>query len=179
MVEPDKPRCKIHASAKELWGRNLDGVDSDATKAAMDQNVAANKEEAESLLQMGTRVPKTLTKIKETRVPKTLTEIKEIRRKLAVDLKRNHPQVYINDAKTHLPATPMPESDFTSAAAAKKIGVKNPCGAAAKRWTPSSNHWRRPTKFAVRSSRSRPRNRTTPLTSSWQPSMGVPRPGSW
>ena len=103
---------------------NLDGVDPDATKAAMDQDVVANKEEAESLLQMSTRSPK------------TLTEVKEARRKMAAELKSAHPEVYTDDSKTHLPAAVMPEGEFTSAAAAKKIGATNPCGAGAKTLDP-------------------------------------------
>ena len=124
MVEPPLPRYQVHASAKEIWGRNLDGVDPDATKAAMDQDVVANREEAESLLQMSTRTPK------------TLTEVKEARRKMATELKSAHPEVYTDDSKTHLPATVMPEGEFTSAAAAKKIGATNPHGAGAKTLDP-------------------------------------------
>ena len=124
MVEPPLPRYQVHASAKEIWGRNLDGVDPDATKAAMDQDVVANKEEAESLLQMGTRTPK------------TLTEVKEVRRKMAAELKAAHPEVYTDESKTHLPATVMPEGEFTSAAAAKKIGATNPYGPGAKTLDP-------------------------------------------
>ena len=124
MVEPQLPRYQVHSSAKEIWGRNLDGVDPDATKAAMDQDVVANKEEAESLLQMGTRTPK------------TLTEVKEARRKMAAELKSAHPGVFTDDSKTHLPATVMPDGEFTSAAAAKKIGTTNPYGPGAKTLDP-------------------------------------------
>ena len=124
MVEPEPSAYKIHPSAKEIWGRNLDGVDPDATKAAMDEDVVATKEEAESLLQVGTRIPK------------SLTEIKEVRRRMAIELKVDHPEVYTEASKTHLPATEMPDGEFTSAAAAKKLGVTNPYGAGAKTLDP-------------------------------------------
>ena len=120
MVEPEEPKYRLHVTAKEIWGRNLDGVNPEATKAAMDATVVNTKEEAESLLEQGTRRPK------------TTDEIKEVRRKLALRLKKRFPEAFQNGDRAILPATKMPTSDFTTAAAATKSGITNPFGAAAK-----------------------------------------------
>ena len=120
MVQQEEPRYRLHATAKEIWGRNLDGVDPEATKAAMDATVVNTKEEAESLLEQGTRRPK------------TTDEIKEVRRKLALRLKKRFPEAFQSGDRAHLPATKMPTSDFTTAAAATKSGITNPFGAAGK-----------------------------------------------
>ena len=120
MVQPEEPRCAMHPAALEIWGRNLDGVDPAVTKAAQDASVVSSKEEAERLLEQGTRRPK------------TLEEIKELRRRLAMRLKSNFPEVFRDNDYTHLPSTEMPTSDFSTTAAAKKSSLSNPFGAAAK-----------------------------------------------
>ena len=120
MVEPEESQYAMHPMALEVWGRNLDGVDPAVTKAAQDATVVSTKEEAESLLEQGTRRPK------------TIEEIKELRRRMAARLKAKFPEVFAGMDQTHLPSTEMPTSDFTTAAAAKKSSLANPFGAAAK-----------------------------------------------
>ena len=120
MVQPEESKYILHDVAKEIWGRNLDGVNPEATKAAMDATVVNTKEEAESLLEQGTRRPK------------TTDEIKEVRRKLAMRLKQRFPGAFQGGDRAHLPATKMPTSDFTTAAAATKSGITNPFGAGGK-----------------------------------------------
>ena len=120
LVEPEEERYVIHPTARELWGRNLDGVDPAATEAAMDPTVVASKDEAESMLDKGTRAPK------------SMEEIKELRRRLALDIKRRHPKQSAPDQRLRLPATKMPPSDFTTTAAAKKLATTNPFGSASK-----------------------------------------------
>ena len=60
MVEPEKSGYEMHPQAHEMWGRNLDGVDPEATVSALNAAVVSTKAEAESLLEHGTRRPKTL-----------------------------------------------------------------------------------------------------------------------
>jgi len=47
-------------------------------------------------------------------------------------MKRRFPEVYQGKDKTHLPATEMPKSDFSTAAAVAKSGMTNPFGTAGK-----------------------------------------------
>ena len=120
LVEPEESQHAMHPMALEVWGRNLDGVDPAVTKAAQDATVVSCREEAESLLEQGTRRPK------------TIAEIKELRRRMAARLKAKFPEVFVGMDQTHLQSTEMPTSDFTTAAAAKKSSLANPFGAAAK-----------------------------------------------
>ena len=113
MVAPEESRCAMHPTALEVWGRNLDGVDPAVARAAQDATVVSCKEEAESLLEHGTRRPK------------TIEEIKELWRRMASRLKAKFPEVFTGMDHAHLPATEMPTSDFTTAAAAKKSSMAN------------------------------------------------------
>jgi len=120
LVEPEGPTYQVHPAAYQVWGRNLDGVDPAATKAALDATVVSTKEEAEGLLEQGTRRAK------------TTDEIKELRRRLAGRMKKRFPEVFVGRDQTHLPATSMPTSDFTTAAATAKTSFPNPFGTAGK-----------------------------------------------